>query len=232
MTAQGAEGPDRPRWVEVQKDRCGSDASACARRDEAADAAHRLRDLAGGDAEKLAGRERDVREQDAWCLQAHRFVLSAQRDAVVELCTRGAAPSAERSYAAQAAAADLPSPAVRQDAEKRERPEAQKRRRPKEVRERLAQLSKRQAAQRDAPVEARAQATRVQLPKQRAFLPARMRQEAAVRARVLKEQRAVALQPAKPALRPEVQLRAWLLPETEGQGQDVPAVRQPIPSFE
>lgn len=65
---------------------------------------------------KLAGREQGVQERDASCRRAHRFVPLVRQDAAAELCTRGAARSAEQSCAAQAAAADLQSRVESQDA--------------------------------------------------------------------------------------------------------------------
>lgn len=225
------EGRDRLRWVAVRKDLCASDASACARPDEAEDVVHlRLEGLAVGDAGRLAGRERGVREQDASCRRAHRLVLSAQRDAVAEPCTRGAARSAEQSYAAQAAAADPQSPEVRRDAAELAPLEALTMWRPEVVRERLAQLSKRPGAARDAATEARLQMASRQRPKQPAFPQARIRLEAVALARAPKVQQAVARQRAEPALRPEVQQqRASLQPAAEAQ--DVLGAPRPLPSF-
>ncbi len=117
---------------------CASDASVDARRDEAADAELPLPHLAGGDAGKLVGRERDVQEQDASCLRAHRLALSVRRGAGAGPCTRGAALSAEQSCAAQAAAVDLRPPEAQQDAAQRVQPEAQKRQQAKALQERMA----------------------------------------------------------------------------------------------
>lgn len=152
------EGLDRLQWAAVRKDLCALDASACVRRDEAEDVAHlRLEGLAVGDAGKLAGRERGVREQDASYLPERRFVLLAQRDAVAELCTQGAGQSAARSCAARVAAADLQSPAGRPDEAELPQSEAQKKQRPKVAQERMAEPWKPQAARPGAVAEARLQ---------------------------------------------------------------------------
>jgi hypothetical protein len=129
----------------------------------------------------LAGRERDVLEQDASCLRAHWFVQSVRRDAVAELCTRDAARSEERSCAAQGAAADLRRPEALLDAALRVQPEAQKRLQPKARQERLAQLSGPRAALRAAAAEARPLVMPAQIPRQRAFPPAQILLEAEVR---------------------------------------------------
>jgi hypothetical protein len=176
---------------------------------------------------KLAGRERAVRGRDAWCRQAHRFVLSAQRGAVAELCTPGAARSAEQSFAAQAAAGDPPSLVVRPDAAVRALL-ATRKQRPTEVLERMAQLSE-PAALLDEAAEARLQVAPAPTPKQRAFLPAPRRPEAAVQAQA-RGRRAVARQPAESALRLGVQLRAWAQGEAQALGE--PVARQLLPSFE
>ena len=137
-TVPEAEGPDRLRWVVVRKYPCAWDASDGARRGEAADAARPLPHLAAGDAGKLAGQGRDVQERDASCLPAHRFAPSASRGAAAELCTRGAALSAEQSCVAQAAAAGLQLPEALPDAAQRVQPGAQKRQQPKALREWMA----------------------------------------------------------------------------------------------
>jgi hypothetical protein len=204
--APEAEGPARLQWVAVRKHRCGSGAWAGARRGEAVDAAHLLLHLAGGDAGKLVGRVRDVPEQDASCLQAHRFVRSARRGAVAEPCTRGADRSAEQSCAALEAAADLRPPEALRDGAQRVQSAAQKRQQPKALQERMEQLSEPQAALRDAAAEARPLVTPAQIWKRRAFPPARIQlgagvlagQQAAVPPAVVRQQ-------AEPALRPEAQ---------------------------
>ena len=222
-----AEAPDRLQWAEVRTDLCALDASDGARRGEEADAVHpRQGHLGDADAGKLAARERDVREQDASWLRAHRLVLSVQRGAAAELCTRGAARSAEQSCAAQAAAVDPQSLVARPGAAVPLA--AQMRQRPMEVREQMAQPSE-PAVSPDVAVEARQQVKGAQIPMPRAFPPVRIRLEAAVQARELKVRRAVALQQAEPALRPEGQLLAW--PQPEAQAQDALVALQPLPSF-
>ena len=204
-TVPEAEGPDRLQWAAVQMGLCAWDAWASARRGEAGDAARPRLDLAAGDAGKLAGRERDVREQDASCLQAHRVVLSVRRGAAAELCTQDAARSAERSCGAQAAVADLRLRAVQPDAAEPALPEAQKRQRPKVMQELRVQLSKPRVAPRDAEAEVWQQVGPAQKPKPRAFPPARIQLEAALPAQVSMKRLAVAQQQAERALRPEVQ---------------------------
>ena len=225
-----AEDPDRRQSVVVQKDLCVWDALASARRGEAADAAHpRQGRLGDADAGKLAGRERDVQERDASCLQAHRSVLSAQQGAGAALCTRGAAQFAEQSCAVQAAAADQQPPVVRLGVAEWVRSEVQKKQRPKAAQERMAQLSGPWAVQ-DVAAEAQPQAP-VRKRRPRAFPQAQIQLEAAVQARVLTVRRAVARQLAEQALRPEAQqLRAW--PRPEAQAQDEPVAPQRLPSFE
>ena len=119
---QEAEGPDPLQSVAVLQHLFAWDAWAGARRDEAVDAAHPFPHLAAGDAGKLAGRGRDVREQDASCLQVNWLALLAPRDAVAEPCTQGAARSAERSCAALEAAAGLQPQGAQQDAALRAEP--------------------------------------------------------------------------------------------------------------
>ncbi len=83
------------------------DASDDARRD-AAGAADLRRELADEAAEKLAGRARGVRAQDASSLPELQLARWARPDAAAELCTPDAVPSAEQSCAAQEAVAELP----------------------------------------------------------------------------------------------------------------------------
>lgn len=84
--------------------RSASDASDGVRRDEAEDAARRERlALADADAGKLAVREQACQGQDAQFPSAFRILEPL--DAVAELYTPDAVPSAEQSCAAQAAAA-------------------------------------------------------------------------------------------------------------------------------
>ena len=223
-----AEGPDRLQWAGVRKDPCAWDASACARRGEAADVAPlRLEDLEAEDAGRLAGRERDVQEQDASYPQAHPFVLSALQDEAAELCRQGAARSAEQSCAVQAVAANPQSLVGQPDAAVRAPLAAQMRQQPTEVQERMAQLS--EPAAPDGAVEGRQQAKAARIPKQRAFPTVWVRPEVAEQAQALKVQRAVALRQAEPVWGPEGQLLAWLRPEA--QARDVPAAPQPLPFF-
>ncbi len=151
----------------------------------------------------MAGRERDVPVPDASFLQAHRFVLSVPRGAGAELCTRGAALSAEQSCAAQAAAADRRPPEAQRDAAQRVQPEARKKQQPKALQERT-QPSEPQAAQRDVAVEARPLVTPAQMRKQRAFRPGPLQRGAGVQVREqVTAPPAVVRQQA--ALRPEAQ---------------------------
>jgi hypothetical protein len=78
-----------------------------ARRDGAADAERRSLLLADADAGKLAGREQGDQVPDAWCLRKFPAAEEEVPDAEAEPCIRDAALSAARSFAVQAAAADL-----------------------------------------------------------------------------------------------------------------------------
>lgn len=95
--------------------------------------------LADGDAGKSAGRGRVGPEQDASCLRASWHASSAPQDGAAELCTQGAARSAEQSYAALEAAAGLQLPEALPDAARRAVPEWQKKQQPKAPLGRMAQ---------------------------------------------------------------------------------------------
>lgn len=103
-------------------------------------------------------------------------------------------------------------------------------RRLKVARELPAQLSKPQAAPRNAAAEARQRAAWVQILKQRAFPREQIRPEAGVQARVPMAQQAVARQQEQLALQREAQ-QLWAWPQPEALVQDVPVVRRLLPSF-
>jgi hypothetical protein len=84
-----------------------SDAWDGARLGAAADAERRSLLLADADAGKLAGREQADQVPDALCLQKFPVAEEEVPDGEAEPCTRDAAQSAARSFAVQAAAADL-----------------------------------------------------------------------------------------------------------------------------
>ena len=231
-TAPEAEAPGRLRSDAARKCLVAWDALAGAHRDEAADAARRRRDLAAAAAGKLAGRERDVQEQDASYLLAHWFVRSERQDAGVELCTRGAVRFAEQSCAAQAAAADPRLPVEQPDAAEQVQPEAQQRRRLMVVQERMAQRSELSAVPWAAAAAERPEAAPVEQLKQQAFPLARTRLEVGVRAREPKVRQVVVQQQAQLALeRPEALRRTSPQPGAQA-AQDEPAERRPLPSFE
>ena len=100
-----AEAPD-PLRADAHRPEPGAwDAWDGARRD-AGGAADLRRALADEDAEKLAGRARGVRVQDAWFPRVLQLVLSEQPGAGAELCRPDEALSAARSCAARVVAAE------------------------------------------------------------------------------------------------------------------------------
>ena len=111
-----AEGRDQPQSAEARSVPCAWDASDGVRLDEAADAPLPLRALlADADAGKSAGQGQDAQAQGAPFL-SHRLALSAPPDAAAVLYTLDAVQSAERSCAAQEAAAGLRQPEEPRDA--------------------------------------------------------------------------------------------------------------------
>jgi len=116
--APEVEDRDQHRLAAAPSGPCASDASGGVHRAEAADAAHRRRVLADVDAEKSAGQERAFRVPGA---QFPLAILTLEpQDAAAELCTQDAVRSAERSCAAQAAAAQQALEALRVAEEQRE----------------------------------------------------------------------------------------------------------------
>ena len=122
-----------------------------ARRDATA-AADLRREPSDAGAEKLAVPALDARARDALSLPAHRPARRAPPDAVAELCTPDAVPSAEQSCVAREAAAD-PSPLALWDAAEPLEHEARSTPRPQALLAEEAQpLRLERAASRDAPV--------------------------------------------------------------------------------